>query len=104
MDCSSANTKMHIQLIAPHGCISGDLVEGDWRRRGCRVQCARFGLRVYEWSMEVHAACVASGMLRPNRGYKYAIFCLLLLFVQVEVHMKEEIFKMLNYSKFNSSL
>jgi hypothetical protein len=30
-------------------------MEGVWRR-GCRVQCARFGLRVCEYSTEVHAA------------------------------------------------
>jgi hypothetical protein len=32
----------------------GDLLEGVWRR-GYRVQCARLGLRVYEYSTEIHA-------------------------------------------------
>jgi hypothetical protein len=44
-----------ILLCVPHNRIFGGVLEGVWRR-GCRVQCARFGLRVCEKSTEVHAA------------------------------------------------
>jgi hypothetical protein len=44
-----------ILINFPHNSIFWDLLEGVWRR-GCRVQCARFDLRVCEWSTGVHAA------------------------------------------------
>jgi hypothetical protein len=37
----------YILLCVPHNRIFGGFLEGGWRR-GCRVQCARFGLRVCE--------------------------------------------------------
>jgi hypothetical protein len=39
-----------------HNLIFGTCWRVFWRR-GCRVECARFGLRVCEWSTGIHAAC-----------------------------------------------
>ena len=52
--CSSGHAELNIAQWATKTYF-WDLLEGVWRR-GCRVQCARVGLRVCEWSTEVHAA------------------------------------------------
>jgi hypothetical protein len=45
-----------ILLIEPLNVKFLDLLK-EVLRRGCCVQCARFGLRMCEWSMKNHAAC-----------------------------------------------
>jgi hypothetical protein len=40
-------------LYVPHSRILGGFLDGVWRP-GCRVQCARFGVRVWEYSTEIH--------------------------------------------------
>jgi hypothetical protein len=55
MGIAQALIPSYTLLRVPQNRNFGDFLEGGWRR-GCRVQCAKFGVRVREYSTEVHAA------------------------------------------------